>query len=93
MTVLILENVSVGFRGEITQWLLEVKPGVFVGNIAAGVRERLWEKVKNKVDAEAGLIIYSAQTEQGFMMQMCNTPQRKVVDLDGIYLIARLIGD
>lgn len=89
MTVLILENVSPGFRGEVTQWLLEVKSGVYVGNISAAVRERLWEKVKKNVDTGAGLLIYSAQTEQGFKMEMCNTPQRRVVDLDGLYLVAR----
>lgn len=93
MTILILENVSPGFRGEVTQWLLEVKAGVFVGNISATVRERLWNKVKKNVNAGAGLLIYSAQTEQGFMMEMCNTPQRKVVDFDGLYLVARNINE
>lgn len=91
MTVLVLENVSSGFRGEITQWLLEVKAGVYVGNISAAIRERLWEKVKQRMDNGAGLIIYSAQTEQGFKIEMYNLPQRKVVDMEGIYLISREI--
>ena len=49
MTVLILENVAQGFRGEVTQWLLEVKAGVYVGKISAAVRMRLWEKVQKNV--------------------------------------------
>lgn len=93
MTILVLENVSPGFRGELTQWLLEVKAGVFIGNISAGIRSILWEKVKNQAEMGSGLIVYSAQTEQGFMMEMCNTPQRKVVDMDGLYLIGRSISD
>jgi CRISPR-associated protein Cas2 len=91
MTVLILENMSPGFRGEVTQWLLEVKAGVFVGNISAGVRQRLWKKVQDNVNDGAALIIYSAQNEQGFQMDVCRTPERSVVDLEGIFLIKRIV--
>ena len=91
MTVLILENISPGFRGEVTQWLLEVKAGVFVGNISAGVRQRLWKNVKDNVNDGAALIVYSAQNEQGFQMDVCRTPERSVVDLEGIYLIKRIV--
>jgi len=90
MTVLILENVSPGFRGEVTQWLLEVKAGVYVGNISAGVRTRLWKKVQENVSSGAALIIYSAQNEQGFEMDVCHTPERSVIDMEGIYLIKRI---
>lgn len=92
MTVLILENVSPGFRGEVTQWMLEVKPGVYVGRISAGVRMRLWDKVRKNVGEGAALLIYSAQNEQGFAMEVCRTPERTVVDLEGIYLIGRAVG-
>lgn len=89
MTVLILENVPIGFRGEVTQWLLEVKPGVFVGRISALVRDRLWQKVKLSISDGAALLIYTAQTEQGFKIDMCNTPERSVVDIEGLTLISR----
>ena len=91
MTVLILENVSVGFRGEVTQWLLEIKPGVYVGNISAAVRQRLWKKIQGNVSEGAALIIYSAANEQGFEMDMCHTPERRVIDLEGLYLIERTV--
>ena len=89
MTVLILENVSPGFRGEVTQWLLEVKAGVYVGNISSGVRTRLWKKVHDNVSEGAALIVYTVQNEQGFEMEVCRTPERSVVDMEGIYLIKR----
>lgn len=91
MTVLILENAETGFRGEITQWLLEVKAGVYVGNISAAVRERVWKKVVSNMPGGAAMMIYSAPTEQGFEIEMHNLPERKVVDFEGIYLIAREI--
>ncbi len=89
MTVMILENVSPGFRGEITQWLLEVKAGVYVGNISPCIRELLWKKVQDNVSEGAALIIYSAQNEQGFQMDVFHYPERSVVDMEGIYFIKR----
>ena len=91
MTVLILENAETGFRGEVTQWLLEVKAGVYVGNISAAVRERLWKKVKKSMQNGAALMIHSAQTEQGFAIEMFNMPERKVVDLEGLYFISHSV--
>ena len=38
MVVMILERVPVLLRGELTRWLLEVRAGVFVGTMSAGVR-------------------------------------------------------
>ena len=93
MTVLIVENVPVGFRGELTQWLLEVKAGVFVGNITAAVRAVLWKKVQENIAEGAAMIIYSAQTEQGFAMDVCNMPRRSVVDMEGIYLIRQIVDE
>jgi len=86
MVVLIVENVTIGFRGELTKWLLETKPGVFVGNINAAVRDRLWDKVTKNWES-AGLMIYSADTEQGFNIKMCGNPRRSVIDIEGVLLI------
>lgn len=93
MTVLILERAAPGFRGEVTQWLLEVKAGVYVGTISAAVRQRLWKKVRENMNSGAALLIYSAATEQGFQMEMHNLPERKVVDFEGISLIARTVAE
>ena len=43
------------------------------------------------MDAGAALMIFSAQTEQGFQIVMHNQPERKVVDFDGLSLIARTV--
>lgn len=91
MTVLILENVSPGFRGEVTQWMLEVKAGVYVGRISSGIRKRLWDKVQKNVGEGSALIIYSAQNEQGFQMDVCRTPEYDVVDMEGLFLIRRIV--
>lgn len=87
MLVMIVEKVKPSARGELSRWLLEPHPGVFVGHVSAMVRERLWDKVC-KVCTEGGVIlIWSTNTEQRFDMRMHGTPGREVVDLEGIKLI------
>ena len=69
MVVLVMENMSPGFRGEITQWLLETKAGVFVGNISAAVRQRIWDKVMQNEAQASALLLYAADTDQGFQIE------------------------
>lgn len=86
MMVLVCECLEPGRRGELTKWLLEAKPGVFVGNVSALIRDILWEKVSTEYGVSA-VLIYSSDSEQGFSMTMCGTPNRSVVDIEGISLI------
>ena len=87
MIVIVTDNAAEKLRGELTRWLLEVKAGVFVGKTSAVVREKLWEKVQADRELTGALLIYSADTEQGFRMELYGDPKRSVVDLDGLQLI------
>lgn len=87
MLVIVTENAAEKLRGELTRWLLEVKAGVFVGKTSAAVREKLWEKVKQDREISGALLLYSADTEQGFRIELHGDPRRTVVDLDGLQLI------
>lgn len=86
MVVIVLDCARETLRGELTKWLLETKPGVFVGNLNAVVRDKLWEKVE-KGEPTGALMIYSTNNEQGFTIQMLGEPHRSVVDFDGVQLI------
>lgn len=87
MDVIVIDNASLSIRGELTRWMLEVKPGVFVGNTSAMVRERLWEKVSEEGTAKGALLLYSSDSEQGFRIKLYGDPKRRVIDLDGVQLI------
>lgn len=90
MCVFILDNASEGLRGELTKWLIEVKPGVLVGSVTKVVRDRLWKKVVDS-GIVGGLLIYSNRlTEQGYVIEMFGEPKRRLVDYDGLQLIERL---
>ncbi len=87
MMVMVIEHASAKLRGELTKWLMEVKPGVFVGKVSAMVREHLWAKVYDNDDVAGAVLLYSMNNEQGFQMEMCGDPNRKVVDINGLQLI------
>ncbi|MCI7599443.1 MAG: type I-E CRISPR-associated endoribonuclease Cas2e [Megasphaera sp.] len=87
MVVLVIDNGSEKLRGELTRWLMEVKPGVLAGNVSAMVREKLWNKVKQDSERRGAVLLYSMNTEQGFAMKMCGEPKRQIVDFDGVQLI------
>ncbi len=90
MLVMILENVPTSLRGELTRWLIEPKPGVFVGHVSALVRERLWEKCIKQRNGQGGLIqIWSTNTEQRFDIRTWGETDRVPVNVEGIWLIGR----
>ena len=87
MVVIAMDCAPEGVRGELTRWFLELKPGVFVGNVNAKVRDLLWDRICTTDRADGAVMVYSSNTEQGFSMRLAGTPKRQMVDLDGIQLV------
>jgi CRISPR-associated protein Cas2 len=86
MVVLVVERVPPGLRGELTRWLLEAQAGVFVGKVSALVRDKLWEHACARMGGGAGLLIYPADTEQGFAVRFWGKTTRTIDDFDGLTL-------
>jgi len=87
MVVLLMEKVPTSLRGEITRWMLELHPGIFVGNISALVREKLWEMICQKLKGGAATLLHNAANEQGYNIRTFGDTSRKVRDFDGLQLI------
>jgi CRISPR-associated protein Cas2 len=88
VVVLILESVPVGLRGELTRWLLELRAGVFVGNVSAMVRDKLWEMVCQKISRKGGgFLIQSTNNEQGFTIRSTGKTTKILEDYDGLLLL------
>ena len=45
MLVVVTENVPPRLRGRLAIWLLEVRAGVYVGDVSARIREMIWEQI------------------------------------------------
>lgn len=87
MVVIILEAVPPTLRGELTRWLLEPHPGTFVGHLSAMVRDRLWMKCCRENGTGGVIMLWSTNTEQRYAMKMYGVTRRRIIDLDGLYLI------
>jgi len=86
MIVMILERVTPSLRGELTRWLIQPKTGVFVGNLPARVRDRLWERFVSAKRSGAGVMVYSGNTEQGFSVRTAGRTSKVIEDFDGLFL-------
>ena len=87
MVVMVLEKVPVSLRGELTRWLIEPHPGLFVGHVNAMVRDRLWDKCCKAKRAGGVLQVWSTNTEQRLKMRAHGDTQREIVEFDGLQLI------
>jgi len=87
MTVIILERVPIGVRGELTRWMLEIHPGVFVGTLSARVRDLLWDQVCQHMRDGAGFLVYQTNTEQGFALRSCGPTNRQLIQVEGLFLV------
>lgn len=87
MMVIILQSVPAGIRGEIAKWLIEPFPGVFVGQVSARIRDKLWEKCKTHKKVNGIVQIWSSNTEQGYRMRGHGTLRREIIAIDGLQLV------
>jgi CRISPR-associated protein Cas2 len=88
MTVIILTTCPPGLRGHLTQWLLELSAGVYVGHISTRVRRRLWARVVDMAGPGRALMVFQINGEQRLSFEAHDhhwTP----IDLDGITLMRR----
>ena len=87
MVVLLMEKVPVSLRGEITRWMIELKTGVFIGNISALVRDKLWEHICQKIRGGSATLLQSASNEQGYLIRTHGETSRKIRNFDGLCLV------
>jgi CRISPR-associated protein Cas2 len=87
MMTIVLENVPKRLRGELTRWLLEPYPNVFIGHVSARVRDYLWEKCRKECKNGGVVQAWSTNTEQHFAVRMDGNTKRSVVVMEGLQLI------
>ena len=87
LTIMTMDNVTESIRGECTKWMLEVKPGTFVGTMNSTVRDLLWKRVCKRITEGGAFLIYQANTEQGFDIVTFGETKKLVTRQDGLILI------
>lgn len=90
MLVVVTENVPPRLRGRLAIWLLEVRAGVYVGNLSRRVREMIWHQVTELGDQGSAVVIWAAPTESGYEFQTYGKNRRIPIDYEGLRLVSFL---
>ncbi len=89
MMVLMLERVPRGMRGELSRWLIEPKANVFIGEVSAMVRDRLWDMACQESKGGSAFMVHSTNNEQRFAWRIWGAPAYIPEDFEGLMLVRR----
>jgi CRISPR-associated protein Cas2 len=88
MLVIVVENAPPRLRGRLAVWLLEVRAGVYVGDLSRRVREMIWHQVTEGIEEGNAVMIWRTHTESGFDFVTLGKNRRMPVDMDGLKLVS-----
>ena len=90
MLAIVVENVPPRLRGRLAVWLLEIRAGVYVGDLSKRVREMIWQQVTEGCEDGNAVMVWSTNTESGFDFVTHGKNRRMPVEMDGIKLVSFL---
>lgn len=88
MMVLVVSACPAGLRGDLTKWLFQISPTVFVGRPSARVREAIWGRTVELCKDGTAILVWSSDNEQGLEFRTHRT-EWQPADFDGLTLIRR----
>ena len=88
MLVIVTENVPPRLRGRLAVWLIEIRAGVYVGDLSAKVREMIWQQVEIGIEEGNAIMTWSTNTESGFDFLTLGENRRLPVEIDGLKLVS-----
>lgn len=88
MLVIVVENVPPRLRGRLAIWLIEIRAGVYVGDLSAKVREMIWSQVEDGIEEGNAVMVWSTNTESGFDFLTLGKNRRLPVEFDGLKLVS-----
>jgi CRISPR-associated protein Cas2 len=84
----VTENVPPRLRGRLSLWLLEIRAGVYIGDVSRRTREMIWQQLVEGVETGNAVMAWASQHESGYEFQTLGTNRREPVDFDGLRLVA-----
>ncbi len=90
MLVVVTENVPPRLRGRLSVWLLEIRAGVYIGDVGRKIREMIWQQVTELSEEGNVVMAWATNTESGYEFQTFGENRRRPVDHDGLRLVSFL---
>lgn len=88
MLMVVTENVPPRLRGRLAIWLLEIRAGVYVGDVSRRTREMIWQQVTRLSEQGNVVMAWASNNESGFEFQTLGDNRRLPVEMDGIRLVS-----
>lgn len=88
MLMVVTENVPPRLRGRLAIWLLEVRAGVYVGDVSRRSREMIWQQISRLSETGNVVMAWASNNESGFEFQTLGDNRRLPVEMDGIRLVS-----
>jgi len=88
MLMVVTENVPPRLRGRLAIWLLEVRAGVYVGDVSRRSREMIWQQLSKLSETGNVVMAWASNNESGFEFQTLGENRRLPVEMDGIRLVS-----
>jgi len=86
--VVVTENVPPRLRGRMAIWLLEVRAGVYIGDVSKRTREMIWEQLAEGYETGSVVMAWASPNESGYEFQTLGPNRRVPVEFDGLHLVA-----
>ena len=90
MLVIVVENAPPRLRGRLAVWLLEIRAGVYVGNLSRRIREMVWSQIEKGIEEGNAVMAWSTNTESGYDFLTLGPNRRIPKEMDGIKLVSFL---
>ena len=88
MLVIVVENVPDRLRGRLAVWLIEIRAGIYVGDLSVKVREMIWAQIEKGIEEGNAIMTWSTNTESGFDFITLGKNRRLPVEFDGLKLVS-----
>ena len=88
--VVVTENIPPRLRGRLAIWLLEVRAGVYIGDLSRRAREMIWEQLQAGIESGNAVMAWASNHESGYEFQTLGASRRLPVEMDGLLLVSFL---
>ncbi|KAF0805186.1 hypothetical protein A167_03552 [Alcanivorax sp. S71-1-4] len=86
--VVVTESVPPRLRGRLAIWLLEVRAGIYIGDVSRRTREMIWQQLEAGHESGNVVMAWASNSESGYDFQTLGTNRREPIDYDGLRLVA-----
>jgi len=88
MLIVVTETVPPRLRGRLAILLLEIRAGVYVGDVSRKIREMIWEQIGSLYEEGNAAMAWATNTESGFDFQTIGKNRRIPINYDRLRLVS-----